>query len=557
MDTSVVNGDGKPVLDCDVVVVGAGVGGLNSIHHLLKQGKTVRAFEAGSEVGGTWYWNKYPGARVDIESLEYSYGFSEEVQQEWKWPLLYSEQPSVLEYLNWVCDRLDLRKHIQFDTRVSAARFEEATNSWVIETDGGETVRCGHVVMALGFLCEPYLPEFPGLESFEGTVVHTARWPEDGIDLKGKSVGMIGTGASAVQAITAIAPEVGQMTIFQRTPNWCFPIRNDTVPAAYEAPVKASYAEVRRREYAEGFAGMILVDGQISPARMTPALDASDEEREAAYWERYRVGGPHIFFIWADQMSNLEANKTLADFLSDRIRERVADPETAAKLIPEHPIWSRRPPGESGFYEVFNQDNVDLVDSKANPIAGFTPSGIVMEDGTEHQLDVVVLATGFDAGDGALNRIDIRGRGDESLRERWQAEGVRTLLGMMVTGFPNMYILDGIQSPACFFSPPLLVDAQSRWISRVLAELDESGTTTAEPTVESMQEWVKHLNETAAEGLLPYAESWYVGTNIPGKEHASICYTGGFPEYEKRCDEALEGDVPQLVLDQGAVGRPG
>jgi cyclohexanone monooxygenase len=545
MENAAGNGRQNGV-DCDVVVIGAGVGGLNSIHHLLAQGKSVRAFEAGAEVGGTWYWNKYPGARVDIESLEYSYGFSEEVQQEWKWPLLYSEQPSVLEYLNWVTDRLGLREHIQFDTRVTAARFEEGSNCWVIETDAGETVRCRHCVMALGFLCDPYVPEFPGLEDFEGTVVHTARWPGDGIDLEGKRVGVVGTGASAVQAITTMAPQVGRLTVFQRTPNWCFPIRNDTIAAAYEAPVKADYAEVRRREYAEGFAGMILVDGKISAARMDPAMGASQEEREAAYWERYRIGGPHIFFIWADQMADLEANKTLADFLADRIRERVKDPETAAKLIPEHPIWSRRPPGESGFYEVFNQENVDLVDSGANPIARFTPNGIVMEDGTEHELDVVVLATGFDAGAGALNRIDIRGRGDESLRERWRAEGVRTLLGMMVTGFPNMYILDGVQSPACFFSPPLLVDAQSRWISRVIGELDEGGAVAAEPTPESMVEWVAHLNEVAAEGLLPYADSWYLGTNIPGKEKAPVCYTGGFPEYEKRCADALAGQVVYL-----------
>jgi cyclohexanone monooxygenase len=537
-------GNGRPgAVDCDVVVVGAGVGGLNSIHHLLAQGKSVRAFEAGAEVGGTWYWNKYPGARVDIESLEYSYGFSEEVQQEWKWPLLYSEQPSVLEYLNWVTDRLGLREHIQFDTRVTAARFEEEADRWVIETDAGETVRCRHCVMALGFLCDPYLPDFPGIESFAGTVVHTARWPGEGIELAGKRVGVVGTGASAVQAITAIAPEVGQMTVFQRTPNWCFPIRNDAIAAAYEAPVKADYAEVRRREYAEGFAGMILVDGKIAPARMDPAIAAPAAEREAAYWERYRIGGPHIFFIWADQMADLDANKTLADFLADRIRERVDDPEIAAKLIPDHPIWSRRPPGESGFYEVFNQDNVELVDSGANPIAGFTPGGIVMEDGSEYELDVVVLATGFDAGAGALNRIDIRGRGGESLRERWQAEGVRTLLGMMVTGFPNLYILDGVQSPACFFSPPLLVDAQSRWISRVIGELDAAGAATAEPTVESMAEWVAHLNQVAAEGLLPYADSWYLGTNIPGKEKAPVCYTGGFPEYEKRCADALAGQV--------------
>jgi cation diffusion facilitator CzcD-associated flavoprotein CzcO len=543
MDTHAVEGDKRDVLDCDVVVVGAGVGGLNSMYHLLGQGKSVRAFEAGSEVGGTWYWNKYPGARVDIESLEYSYGFSEEVQQEWKWPLLYSEQPSVLEYLNWVCDRLGLRDSIEFDTRVTSARFEEEANCWVVETDGGETVRCRHCVMALGFLCDPYVPEFPGLGSFEGGFVHTARWPAEGIELKGKRVGVIGTGASAVQAITTIAPDVGELKVFQRTPNWCFPIRNDTIAAAYEAPVKADYAEVRRREYAEGFAGMILVDGKIAPPRMTPALDATSEERETAYWERYRVGGPHIFFIWADQMSNLDANKTLADFLAERIRERVDDRETAAKLIPDHPIWSRRPPGESGFYEVFNLDHVELVDSRANPISSFTLGGIVMDDGTEHELDVVLLATGFDAGAGALNRIDIRGRCDESLRERWQAEGVRTLLGMMVSGFPNMYILDGVQSPACFFSPPLLVDAQSRWISRVVGRVDEGGARTAEPTVESMQEWVRHLNEVADEGLLPYAESWYVGTNIPGKEHAPVCYTGGFPEYERRCEEALTGQI--------------
>lgn len=543
MRNATMDGGGKGAVDCDVVVVGAGVGGLNSIHHLLRQGKSVRAFEAGAEVGGTWYWNKYPGARVDIESLEYSYGFSEEVQQEWKWPLLYSEQPSVLEYLNWVTDRLGLREHIQFDTRVTSARFEEGADRWVIETDGGETVRCRHCVMALGFLCDPYVPEFPGLESFEGTVVHTARWPGEGIELAGKKVGVVGTGASAVQAITAMAPEVGRMVVFQRTPNWCFPIRNDAIAAGYEAPVKADYAEVRRREYAEGFAGMILVDGKIAPARMDPAMGATEEEREAADWERYRIGGPHIFFIWADQMADLDANKTLADFLADRIRERVKDPETAARLIPDHPIWSRRPPGESGFYEVFNQENVDLVDSGANPIARFTPTGIVMEDGTEHELDVVVLATGFDAGAGALNRIDIRGRGEESLRERWQAEGVRTLLGMMVTGFPNMYILDGVQSPACFFSPPLLVDAQSRWISRVIGELDEEGAAAVEPTAESMAEWVAHLNQVAAEGLLPYADSWYLGTNIPGKEKAPVCYTGGFPEYEKRCEEALAGQL--------------
>ncbi len=408
--------------------------------------------------------------------------------------------------------------------------------------------------MALGFLSDPYIPEFPGLDDFEGTVVHTGLWPKDDVDLKGKRVAVIGTGASAVQAITSIAPEVGEMTVFQRTPNWCFPIRNDAITAEYEDPVKANYAEVRRREYAEGFAGMILVDGKITSAKMTPAMEASEAEREAAYWERYRAGGPHIFFIWADQIIDLEANQTLADFFADRIRERVDDPETAAKLIPDHPIWSRRPPGESGFYEVFNQDNVELVDSRANPIARFSSSGIVMEDGSEHEFDVVILATGFDAATGSLNRIDIRGRDGESLRERWQDERVETLLGMMVTGFPNMFILDGIQSPACFFSPPLLIDAQSKWIVRVMERLDASGAGTVEPAAEAMKEWVDHLNGLVEEGLLPAAESWYLGTNIPGKERAPVCYTGTFLEYEQHCEEALENGSRQLVMDRGAVG---
>ena len=541
---------GPTPTDVDVLVVGAGFAGLRVLHHLREQGRSVRCVEAGGDVGGTWYWNRYPGARVDIESLEYSYPFDEALQQEWDWPERYAAQPDVLRYLQHVADRLDLRRDITFDARVESLAYDEAAATWTLTTDGGERLRSRYVVAAVGFLSAPYLPAIPGADAFAGPLIHTGRWPQEGVDLAGKRVGLVGTGATGVQLVPRLAEEADSLTVFQRSPMWAVPLRNVPMPPEYQARVKADYAELRRREYDESFAGISLVDFEMRPLETRKATEVTPEEREAEYEFRWKSGGLCFYMSFADLLFDRAANDTLRAFFERKIREIVKDPATADALVPtDHPPLTKRLCGESGYFEAFNRDDVRLVDTRADEIVEVTPTGVRLASGAEHDVDVLVFATGFDAGTGSLTRrMGVTGRDGRTLAEHW-ADGARTHLGLTTDGFPNLFLLDGPQSPAAFFSPPLLSDYQSRLVARILDRLDADGVRALEPRPGDVEAWTAHVDAVTAGTLLPTADSWWLGANIPGKPRQSLYYLGGFPEYRRRCELLLSDGFAEYELD--------
>jgi len=523
-----------------VIIVGAGFAGLNALYRIREEGWSVRVLEGAGGVGGTWYWNRYPGARVDIESLEYSYAFSEELQDEWEWPERYSEQPDVLRYLEWVADRLDLRRDIELDTHVAAAHFDERTMTWLVRTEDGRELRTTYCIMAVGFLSATHWPDIPGFDRFRGQLVHTGAWPREGVPLRERKVGVIGAGATTVQLVPRIAPEVGHLTVFQRTPNWCFPMNNMPMPKEYERYVKSIYPEVRREEYANRGAGVVLVGFELKRPQHRSVFDVSDEEREQIFEQFWADCALHVGGAFSDLMTDVRANDTLREFLERKIRSIVKDPRTAERLIPKnHPPFTRRPCGEHGYYEAFNRDNVSLVDALDDPIVEIIETGLRLQSGAEHELDVLISATGFDAGTGGLTRVDIRGRDDRILKEQWE-HGASTHLGMMSSGFPNLFFLNAVQSPSAFFSPPLLGDYQIRCIVRMIHEIERHGAAAIEPRPEAEQAWVGHVNEVVEATLLPMANSWWMGANIPGKPRQVVAYAGGFPEYERRAELALQ-----------------
>ncbi|MEK6443930.1 flavin-containing monooxygenase [Pseudonocardia sp. T1-2H] len=543
---STISDDGSNV-DFDVVVVGAGFGGLYALHHLRGLGLRCRLFEAGGGVGGTWYWNRYPGARVDIESLEYSYGFSEELQQEWDWTERYAGQAEVLRYLNHVADRFDLRRDIQFDTHITSAEFDETTDTWVVAAAGGESVRATYCVMAVGILSARNLPDIAGLDTFAGELYHSGSWPHDHVDLAGRRVGLIGTGASGVQMIPIIAQQADELFVFQRSPHWCVPLQNVPMPPDYLKSIKDNYPELRRREL-DAFGGYTLVDFEIAAPNTQRALDVSDEERQKEYEYRWKSGGLSYYTSYTDLLFEEEANKTLRDFFEAKIRSIVKDQDVATALVPtDHPILTKRLCGENGYYEAFNRDDVTLVNVRESAIEECTSTGLRLADGTEYPLDVIICATGYDAATGPLVRMDIRGRQGRTLKDHWAA-GARTHLGMMSNGFPNLFILDGPQSVAAFFQPVLLVEYQSHWVGRTIQHLAGIGASAIEPTAEAETAWTEHVNAVADQTLMPKANSWYMAANIPGKPRESLYYLGGFVEYRRRCDLAVDEGYDEFDL---------
>jgi cyclohexanone monooxygenase len=540
--------------DYDVVVVGAGFSGLYTVLHLRGLGLRVCGFESGSDVGGTWYWNCYPGARVDIESLEYSYSFSEDLQQAWNWSERYASQAEVLRYLNHVADKFELRKNYRFNTHVSSAHYEEDSATWTITTTSGEIVRTTFCAMSVGLLSARHLPDIPGRDTFSGELYHTGSWPRDGVQFGGRRVGIIGTGASGVQMTPIIAREAEHLTVFQRSPHWCVPLQNVPMPPHYIADIKASYAELRAREL-EAFGGYTLVDFQIAAPNTLTAAEVSPEERQREYEYRWNSGGLSYYTSYTDLLFDDAANETLRDFFATKIRGIVDDPGVAATLVPtDHPILTKRLCGESGYYEAFNRPNVSLVDVRRDPIAAVTPTGVRLGSGKEYALDVIACATGYDAATGPLVRFDIRGRGGRSLEEHW-SRGVLTHVGLMSHGFPNLFIVNGPQSVAAFFQPVLLAEYQADWIGRAIEMLSEMNAEVIEPTPDAETSWAAHVNDVAAQTLMPKANSWYMGANIAGKPRESLYYLGGFPEYRRRCELALGGDAAEFVLtDKPNVG---
>ena len=536
----------------DAVVVGAGFAGLYMIHRLRSLGFSVRTFEAGDDVGGTWYWNRYPGARCDVESLEYSYQFSEELQQEWSWSERYAGQPEILRYANHVADRFDLRRDIEFSTRVVSAHFRPETSDWQVEVaaaeppdtklwgNGGsngdgrgedkarETVRARFVIMATGCLSAANLPDFDGLDDFEGAKYHTGAWPHDDVDFTGLRVGIIGTGSSAIQAIPLIAEQAGHLTVFQRTPNFSIPARNASMDREREAEVKAEYPAFRARNKSMP-AGL--------GADMNPMHDAfeevSPEERRRRFEQRWEHGGFSFMASFADLLQSQEANDAAAGFVREQIRGIVQDPEVADRLSPHNVIGCKRICLDSGYFETYNRPNVSLVDVSSSPIERITRSGVRV-DGRDHELDAIVFATGFDAMTGALTRIDIRGRDGRSLCAKWE-EGPRAYLGLGIAGFPNLFVITGPGSPSVLSNMLPSIEQHVDWIADCMAYMRERGHGAIEATPEAEDEWVAHVGEVASHTLYPTCNSWYLGANVPGKPRVFMPYLG-FPPYVEKCN---------------------
>jgi cyclohexanone monooxygenase len=529
----------------DAIIVGAGVGGLYAIYRLRKLGLKVRAFEAGGGVGGTWYWNRYPGCRCDVESLEYSYSFSDELQQEWQWPERYGTQPEILRYINHVADRFDLRRDIEFNTRVKEASFDSKTNTWTVKTDKGHTATARFCIMATGNLSTPRTPNYRGLERFEGQCYHTGLWPHEGVDFTGLRVGVIGTGSSGVQSIPIIAKQVKHLYVFQRTANFSLPARNAPMDSARERAHKAQYPERRRAAFDTPFG----IAGYPPPVK--PALAASEEERRRAYEAKWAEGGSISFlYSFTDLLLNKESNQTASEFVRQKIRAIVKDPGTAQLLCPnDHPIGTKRLILDTDYYETYNRDNVTLVDIRNKPIIEITPSGLRTAD-ADYALDAIVFATGFDAMTGAMKEIDIRTDAGMSIRRKWE-HGPCTYLGIMIAGFPNLFMITGPQSPGVKSQMILACEQHVDWIADCVQYLRNRGFSRIEATDSAEGAWVQHNNEVADRTLYPLANSWYVGANIPGKPRVFMPYVGGVSAYKKRCDAVAANGYEGFCFDQG------
>jgi cyclohexanone monooxygenase len=532
-----------PTSQFDSIIIGAGFSGLYMLHRLRKLGLSARVFEAGDGIGGTWFWNRYPGARCDVESIEYSYSFSDELQQEWQWSERYPSQPEVLRYLEHVADRFDLRRDIELSTRVTAARFDEAVQLWRVTTDRGEVATARYCITAVGCLSAHNLPRIEGIDSFAGAIHHTSRWPKQGVDLSGKRVGVIGTGSTAIQLIPVVAGQAVQLTVFQRTPNFSIPARNAATDPERARSVKRDYPEIRARARASSFGAATL---EISPRL---ASEVSPEEQRRQLEHHWAAGGLGFLGAFADLLVSPDANQMVAQFVRDKIREVVHDPRTADLLAPtSYPVGCKRLCLDSGYYETFNRDNVALVDVNATPIVGVSPTGLRTTE-REYPLDALILATGFDAMTGALDNIDIRGRGGASLRDKWAA-GPRTYLGIASAGFPNLFLITGPQSPSVISNMVTSIEQHVEWIAELIATMEAQHLRMVDPTREAEDAWVEHATLVANSTIWSAAScnSWYLGSNVPGKPRIFTPYVGGVGPYAAKIQEVARNGYEGFAL---------
>ncbi|MBH68197.1 MAG: cyclohexanone monooxygenase [Rhodospirillaceae bacterium] len=524
----------------DVIVVGAGFAGMYMLHKARGMGLNARVFEIGKGVGGTWYWNRYPGARCDVESVQYSYQFDEDLEQEWTWSEKYSTQPEILEYANHVADRFDLRKDIQFQTRVVSATYREKDGNWLVKTDGDEIIRSRFCVFATGCLSSSNLPKFKGLDNYKGISYHTGHWPHEGVDFSGLKVGIIGTGSSAIQSIPEIAKQAEHLTVFQRTANYTIPARNTELSDEYVAAVKADYASLRERAKNKPA-------GYDIPLNPQSVLDTSPQESRAEFQQRWERGGTQFLGAYGDLLLKYEANEVAANFVKDKIREVVLDPEVADLLCPTNIIGCKRLCVDTDYYVTYNRSNVQLVDVSKKPIDRINSEGL-LHDGVNYKFDAIVFATGFDAMTGALSKIDIRGKDACPLLEKWK-EGPQTYLGLTTHGFPNMFMITGPGSPSVLTNMLPSIEQHVDFISDCILYLDEKGHSTIEPDLAAEIAWGTHVNEVADLSLRSTCASWYIGANVPGKPKVFTPYIGGFPRYLERCKEIVENDYEGFVLD--------
>ena len=516
-----------PVLDVDCIVIGAGFAGMYAIVRLLREGFRVRAFETGSGVGGTWFWNRYPGARCDVESFDYCYSFSAELDRAWSWSERFATQPEILRYAEFVADHFDLRPHITFETRILGARFDELSSTWIVTTSTGESVNCRFLISAAGALSASQVPQFAGLDDFTGRTLHTGQWPHEYVDLRNKRVAVIGTGSSGMQLIPEIAKQAGHLTVFQRTPNYSIPARNRPHAPTEVQAAKDSYFERRAATFTTR-------TGAVIPTTGRRILEVSPEDRLQALEKSWKIGGNQFLATFIDTARDLEANHHLAEFVRGKIRAIVTDPVTAEALVPlDYPIGAKRIVVDTDYFETYNLDNVDLVDLRSDPFESFTPQGIRTASGSS-SFDVVVLATGFDAMTGPLTRIDIRGRCGASLAETWAA-GAKSYLGVAVAGFPNMFTITGPQSPSVLVNVINAIEQHVDWIVEHLCYLRDHDLGSSEAASDAQDAWVEHVAEVSLNGLYRYANSWYLGANIPGKPRIFLPYIGGLDVYRTEC----------------------
>ena len=523
----------------DVVIVGSGFAGMYMLHRTRALGLSVRVLESGSGVGGTWFWNRYPGARCDVESVQYSYQFSDTLQQEWDWSERYATGPEILRYANHVADRFDLRRDIQFNTRVTHMTFDEDTGRWNIRTNADTRVSAKFCIMATGCLSSVNKPKFKGLNSFRGETLHTGNWPHERVDFAGKRVGIIGTGSSAIQAIPIIAQEARHLFVFQRTPNYTVPAHNAPLDPQVRGQIKANYASMRTRAK-QMPNGLDFVFNPVS------ALEVTEDEREREYAARWAQGGVTFMGSFGDLLLNHAANDTAAEFVRGKIRETVRDPEVAKTLSPRNIIGCKRLCVDTGYWETFNRSNVSLIDVRETPIEEITPEGLQVA-GKKYQLDAIILATGFDAMTGALTAIDIRGRGGNTLKDKW-TEGPRTYLGLAIAGFPNLFTITGPGSPSVLTNMLPSIEQHVDWIADCLGYLTERGLRQIEPRVDAEDAWVSHNTAVAGTSLRSSCSSWYVGANVPGKPRVFMPYIGGFPAYVAKCEEVAANAYEGFAL---------
>jgi len=522
----------------DALIIGGGVSGIYQLYGLRKIGVNARIFEAGGGVGGTWYWNRYPGARFDSESYSYAYSFSDDLLREWNWTEHYSAQPENERYLNFVVDKFNLRPHIRCNSRIKSAHFDASTNQWLVETHEGHKARTQFLISAVGILSAHQLPDIPGVEKFGGRSFHTARWPHEKVDFSGKRVGVIGSGATAVQLIPRIAGEVGHLTVFQRTANYCCPLRNATIDPDTQQQIKDSYDEI----FAKCRSTFASFMQDFDPRK---TFDVPLAERQAFYEEIWsQPGFTKWFGCFYDIMTDEAANEDYAEFVRNKIRARVNDPVIAEMLVPkDHPFGSKRIPLETNYYEVYNQDNVQLVDVKSTPITEVTATGVTVGD-THYPLDVIIYATGFDAITGELTRMDIRGEGGQSLKEKWDREGPSSYLTLQTAGFPNLFIVNG----AVFCNFTRCAEVVGDWVRECVGYMRDHGYTRIEAEQTAEDAWTEHASSLTEGMLFTKTKSWFMGTNIPGKKRGFLFYAGGAPAFRDKVAEVAAKDYQGFIL---------
>ena len=518
-------------VDVDVVVVGAGFSGLYLLYRLRKAGFSTRVFERGGDVGGTWYWNRYPGARCDVESLQYSYSFDEQLQQDWHWPEKFSAQPDILAYANHVADTFNLKKDIEFNIAVKASRFDENLKTWKITTNTGEEINAQYFIMATGCISTTQIPNIKGLSDYVGNTFHTGDWPHEEVDFSGQSIAVIGTGSSGIQSIPVLAKQAKKLTVFQRTPNYSIPSQNEPMTKKYERSWKDVYSE-RRKEM------RYSAHGSLKDLNDVPALSVDEDQRQELYTKRWAIGGTGFLGSFNDLLTNADANYTAAEYVRQQIKRVVKDKETAEILCPRsYPIGTKRICIDTGYFETYNRENVKLVDISKKPIQRLVADGIIVDDQL-YAFDSIIFATGFDAMTGSIFNVDIKGRDGLALKEKWNA-GPKTYLGLMSASFPNLFMITGPGSPSVKSNMIMSIEQHVDLVIETLLSMRRKGLSVVEPELEAENKWVDHVQEVANKTLFPQANSWYMGANIPGKPRLFMPYIGGVGAYREICEEIV------------------